>query len=169
MCLVEREQACNCPEWTERGYLRHRAPFSARITRFCCGVHCVLSCTVFCTSVVWISIRACLFFRGMPDCELWTESVLDNNCFVVIWDAFSLSENLLCISRSFRRNGLKFGNFVGFYNCRSYKKLCELCSSRAFNSVFSIEFEIFGCQNCVFFYFSLRGDDNLCAKQTEKG
>jgi len=29
---------------------------------------------------------------------------------------FPLSENLLCISGSFRRNGLKFGDFVGFYN-----------------------------------------------------
>ena len=62
VCLVEREQACNCPEWTERGYLLHRAPFSARITRFCRGVR-LLHLVLFSVrqSSEFLSVRAFSF------------------------------------------------------------------------------------------------------------
>ena len=52
VCLVEREQACNCPEWTERGYcgIEHHFPLVSRVS----VVECVVasSCTVFYPSVV---------------------------------------------------------------------------------------------------------------------
>ena len=94
VCLVERNKrviAQNGQREATCGIERH-FPLVSRVSIVVCVVFHLVLFSVRQSSKFLIVYWLC--FRGMPDCELRTASVLDNNCFVVIWDAFSLVREL---------------------------------------------------------------------------